>query len=91
MATFLDRFDHAIARWMRRWGHPLHRLCLGTFFLWMGVLKVLGVPTGSSILAQTIYFGSPEKTVVALGAWEAAIGVCLLVPALTRVGRSHRT
>lgn len=75
----LDRLDQRIWRWTARYGHAAHRCSLGAFFVWMGLLKVFGRPTGSSLLADTIWFGTPEVMVPALGWWEVAIGLGLLV------------
>jgi len=85
LATHVDRFDRAVARWMGRIGHPAHRLTLGAFFLWMGLLKIFGHTTGSSLLAHTVYWGSPEEVVKILGAWEALIGLFLIVRPMVRV------
>jgi hypothetical protein len=82
----IDKLDSRISKAMAVWGHPIHRWFLGVFFLWFGLLKVFGHTTGSSLLAHTIYFGSPEEMVRVLGAWEALIGVCLLWPRLIRLG-----
>lgn len=81
----IDRFDERVVRWMIRWGHFLHRDTLGLLFLWFGTLKVLGYKSATSLIAHTVYFGTPEVTVMVLGAWEAVIGLCLLVRPLIRV------
>lgn len=80
-----DRVDARLAAWMDRVGHPLHRVTLALVFLWFGSLKWYGHPTATTILAHTVFIGPPEVTVRILGAWEAVIGLCLLVPALVRV------
>lgn len=82
----LEDFDRAVADWMERWGHRVHRLTLGTVFLWFGLLKVLGYESATSLIAHTVYFTSPEIMVPILGYWEAAIGVCLFFLPLTRLG-----
>jgi uncharacterized membrane protein YkgB len=51
----LDRLDRRIARWMARWGHPLHRVSLGLLFVWFGLLKTFEFPTATSLLAHTVY------------------------------------
>lgn len=81
----LSRLDEGIADWMEMLGHPLHRWALGLFFIWVGLLKALGYKSATSIIADTIYFGSPEVTVPFLGVWEAMIGCCLIVRPLIRV------
>lgn len=80
-----DRIDAQVARWLDRLGHPMHRVTLALVFLWFGTLKLYGHPTATTILAHTVFIGPPEVTVRILGAWEALIGLCLLIPALVRV------
>ena len=82
----LDEVDRIIAAWMERYGHMLHRVSLGCFFIWLGLLKQAGLKTTTSLLAHTVYWGSPDVMVPVLGVWECAIGVCLLFPRLIRVG-----
>lgn len=81
----IDRVDRAIATFMERFGHAAHRLTLGGVFIWFGLLKQFGVETATSLLARTIYFGSPEFMVPILGWWEVAIGVTLIVRPLVRI------
>ena len=81
----LDRFDLNISRWMYQRGHRLDRLALGTVFIWFGALKVAGFESATSIIAKTIYFGSPEAMTTLLGAWEIAIGVFLIWRPFIRV------
>lgn len=82
----LLHIDHTIAQWMHRHGHRLHRVPLALLFLWFGLLKLFGQPTATSLIAKTVYLGDPAVTVPILGAWEAAIGVCLLWKPLFRLG-----
>lgn len=70
---------------MGRYGHGLHRVSFGVIFVWLGLLKQFGFKTGSSLLADTIYFGDPAVMVPLLGWWEVAIGLCLLIRRLNRL------
>lgn len=81
----LDTLDDRIALWMGRYSHALHRYGLGVLFVWFGVLKLAGQKTASSLLAHTIYFGSPDVMIQILGWWEAAIGLTLLVRRFNRI------
>jgi len=81
----LDSIDHRITRRLARHGHPLHRISLGVLFVWLGLLKQFGVETGSSLIAQTIYWGPTDVMVPLLGWWEVGIGIGLLVRPAIRV------
>ena len=63
----------------------LHRVSMGVFFVWLGLLKQAGMKTTTSLLAHTVYWGSPDVMVPILGLWEFAIGVGLLFPRLIRL------
>ncbi len=71
---------------MQTYGHLAHRLALSLLFIWFGLLKPFGYTTTTSLLAKTIYWGSPEQMVPILGWWEVAIGLCLLFRPLNRLG-----
>ena len=81
----LSRFDRYVTDWMRKHGHNLDRWAIGAFFLWFGMIKVLGHTSATSIVAETIYLGDPATTARLLGLWEAAIGLCLVIRPLARV------
>ncbi|MDJ0976712.1 MAG: DoxX family protein [Planctomycetota bacterium] len=85
MYVKLDVIDRTIGLWLKKYGHLIHRLGLGTIFVWFGLLKPFGHDTTTSLLAHTIYVSSPEVMVPLLGWWEAAIGACLLVRPLNRI------
>ena len=82
----LDSLDRRVIGWMRRYGHSLDRWALGAYFVWFGMLKVLEYKSATSIIAETVYAGDPETTARLLGLSEAAIGVCLIIHPLARVG-----
>ncbi|MBX3364047.1 MAG: hypothetical protein KF866_04710 [Phycisphaeraceae bacterium] len=82
----LERIDRRITRWMHRHGHRVERLGLGVVFMWFGMLKILGQESATSIIAKTVYIGSPSVMVPALGVWEVLIGVCLMHRPLLRAG-----
>jgi uncharacterized membrane protein YkgB len=81
----MREMDRAVGRFMERAGHRVERLMLGGLFVWFGMLKVFGQESATSIIAKTVYFGTPETMVPVLGAWEALIGVTLWFQATLRV------
>jgi uncharacterized membrane protein YkgB len=81
----IDRVDDRILGFLEHYGHRLHRRSLGLLFVWLGLLKPMGHETATSLLAHTIYWGSPETMVLVLGWWEVAIGVAMLHRSFVRV------
>jgi uncharacterized membrane protein YkgB len=77
--------DLRIVRLFHRYGHFLHRVSLGTLFVWFGLLKPFGHKTTTSLLAHTVYWGEPAIVVPLLGWWEVAIGLCLIYRPLVRM------
>ncbi|MEM9165734.1 MAG: hypothetical protein AAGB48_01780 [Planctomycetota bacterium] len=77
--------DRRIEQALYVFGHSTHGFTLGMVFIWFGTLKVAGQKTATSIIAETIYFGSPEVMVPVLGAWEILIGITLIIHKLHRV------
>jgi len=87
--AYRDRFesiDETIAAQMSRWSIPILRASLGLVFVWFGALKIFDVSPAADLVAATIYVVPPELFVPVLGVWEVVIGLCLLVPRLTRLG-----
>jgi uncharacterized membrane protein YkgB len=82
----LDRLDQRISRTMRSIGPWLLRLSLGVVFVWFGALKPLGLSPANELVARTVVWFPPGVFLPILGAWEVAIGVCLLLKPLNRVG-----
>lgn len=86
--TLQNRFselDDKIVAWLDRYGHRLHRLSLGGLFVWLGLLKPMGHETATSLLAHTVYFGSPDVMVLILGWWEVTIGLTMLYRPFVRI------
>jgi len=48
--------------------------------------KLLGFKSATSIIAETVYVGTPETSARLLGLWELAIGLCLFIYPLARMG-----
>ena len=88
MKRSLDRVDHAIAAFMRRWGISALRVSLAVIFIWFGILKPLGLSPAAPLVESTATFMSflPPKTWVSLiGWWEVAIGVTFLFHRTLRI------
>ena len=82
----IAQLDLAIAHWMSRWGVPALRVSLGVIFIWFGILKPFGISPAQGLVEATVYWFPAEIFVPILGWWEVAIGVCLIVRPLIRVG-----
>ena len=81
----LFELDDRIVSWLDRYGHRLHRVSLGGLFVWLGLLKPMGHETATSLLAHTVYFGSPDVMVLILGWWEVAIGLSMFYRPFVRL------
>jgi uncharacterized membrane protein YphA (DoxX/SURF4 family) len=82
----LKKFDVKLIEFLNRVSLPALRISLGIIFIWFGVLKIFGDSPANDLITKTIYWFDPAIFIPVLGVWEAAIGVCLLVPAFIRVG-----
>ena len=86
MGAFFDYLDGIISAQMWRLGVPMLRVGLAVVFIWFGALKLTGASPALELVTRTVYWFDPKIFVPVLGCWEIAIGICLAVPALTRVG-----
>jgi uncharacterized membrane protein YkgB len=81
-----DEIDHRIAGFMRRHGVRLLRWAMGLVFIWFGALKPLGLSPAEQLVADTVRWAfDPSWAVAAIGLWEVAIGVCMIIRPLVRL------
>ena len=81
----LGRCDKRAAEWMHRHGQALLRYSLAVIFIWLGVLKPLGLSPVNDLVTNTVYWLPPEVFIPILGYWEIVIGLCLIIKPLLRV------
>ena len=82
----IKKFDLKLIIFLNRVSLPALRFSLGIIFIWFGVLKVFGDSPANDLITKTVYWFNPDVFIPILGIWEAAIGLCLLVPSFIRVG-----
>lgn len=83
----VGRFDRFFIDFSNKFGVPFLRFSIGIIFIWFGVLKTIGeLSPAFDLVAATVYWLTPEIIVPLLGLWEVGIGVCFLIPPLTRLG-----
>ena len=85
----LDRIDAAVSRFMRRYGVRAFRWAMAGLFIVFGILKPLGVSPAEDLVMRTVGwvpFISARAMLHVIGWWEVAIGLCLLVRPLARLG-----
>ncbi len=73
-----ERLDAAMVQFMSRFGILLLRGALGLVFIWFGGLKIFRVSPVFDLVAETVYWVSPQWFVPFLGAWEVVVGLGLL-------------
>src|SRR5689334_22646200 len=81
-----DKLDRLISDTMWRAGVPFLRFSLAVVFIWFGALKLTGNSPALELVTRTVYWFDPKIFIPVLGWWEIAIGICLAVPLLTRLG-----
>src|SRR5262249_40080660 len=72
--------------WLDRAGCAFLRLSLAIVFVWFGALKLFGMCPLGEFICRTLPILPPTVLLATLGCWEVAIGLCLLVPPLVRLG-----
>lgn len=82
----IKRFDIKLINFLNTVSLPALRISLGVIFIWFGLLKVFGESPANDLITKTVYWFNPDVFIPILGIWEAAIGVCLLVPFFNRLG-----
>lgn len=82
----IKRFDIKLITFLNRVSLPALRISLGVIFIWFGLLKVFGDSPANDLITKTVYWFNPDVFIPILGLWEAAIGICLLVPLFNRLG-----
>jgi uncharacterized membrane protein YkgB len=82
----LKKFDVKLIEFLNRVSLPALQISLGIIFIWFGVLKIFGDSPANDLITKTIYWFDPAIFIPVLGVWEAAIGICLIVPAFIRIG-----
>lgn len=85
-STKIAEFDHFLIGILNRFSLPALRLSLGLIFIWFGALKPLGDSPANDVIIKTVYWFDPDIFIPILGFWEIAIGICLLVNPLIRLG-----
>lgn len=80
------KFDSKLIKVLNELSMPALRVSLGIVFFWFGALKIFGDSPANDLITKTIYWFNPDIFIPILGAWEMAIGICLLIPAFIRVG-----
>jgi putative oxidoreductase len=77
----VDNARNLLYRLLRRFSLPLLRASMGVVFVWFGALKVAGVTPADELVAATVPWLDPDWFVPALGWFEMALGVALVVGA----------
>jgi putative oxidoreductase len=78
------QIDAIILGVCRRWGMDALRIAVGVVYIWFGALKVCGVSPVVDLINQTYSF-MPSWFIVALGVWEAIIGIMLIFRIMPRL------
>jgi len=72
--------------WIERATGLLLRISLAIVFGWFGAMKLFEACPLGEFISRTLPFLPSRIFLLSLGCWEVAIGFCLLVPPLVRIG-----
>ena len=86
MRGALNTIDKKVAHYLKEHGVESLRYSLAVVFIWFGILKPFGLSPAQELVANTVYWFNPSWFVPFLGYWEVAIGLCILLKPLLRVG-----
>lgn len=73
-----NRLDTRMIGLMTTCGIRFMRISLAVIFIWFGLLKVIGQSPVADLVAQTVYWVSPDIFIPFLGLWETVVGLGLL-------------
>lgn len=82
----ITEIDRTLIQALNRFSLPALQLSLGVIFIWFGALKPFGDSPANEVITKTIYWFDPDIFIPILGIWEIAIGICLLITPLIRIG-----
>ncbi|OGN55793.1 MAG: hypothetical protein A3D96_04375 [Chlamydiae bacterium RIFCSPHIGHO2_12_FULL_44_59] len=80
------RQEVRLSRFFGKIGVSCLRYSMGVIYLWYGVLKIVGISPVEELVTRSTYWIRIPHFVIYLGFWEAAIGLCLMVRRMNRVG-----
>lgn len=83
---FIKKVDVRVINLLNTLSMQALRISLGIIFIWFGALKPFGNSPANDVIIKTIYWFDPDIFIPILGFWEVAIGICLLIPSLIRIG-----
>ena len=76
--TLIDNLIDESTRFMQKYGFVALRYSLAIVFFWFGILKPFGLSPASELVAETVFWFSPDWFIPLLGCWEVAIGILLI-------------
>ena len=82
----IKSLDIVIINYLNRFSLPVLKFSMGVVFIWFGALKTIGQSPAAEVVSRTVYWIDPELFVPFLGFWEMAIGICLIITPLIRLG-----
>lgn len=85
LLSHIKNLDKQLINQFDKYSHWIHRISLGFFIAWIGLLKLVGYKTNTALIAHSIYWGDPETMVQVLGFWELIIGLCFIIKPLIRI------
>lgn len=80
------RLEIKLSQFLEKIGVSCLRYSMGIIYFWYGLLKILGISPVEELVTNSIHWLGIPQFVTYLGFWEVAIGLCLIIRKLNRVG-----
>jgi hypothetical protein len=78
--------EKKLSHFLKNHALGLLRSAMGLIYFWYGALKIFGISPVEELVERAVYWIPVHDFVVVLGFWEIAIGLCLWIKPLYRIG-----
>ena len=78
--------ENKLSSYLKKISIPLLRYAMGIIYFWYGILKVIGISPVEELVYRATHWTGVHNFVIFLGIWEMAIGLCLFIKPLKRIG-----
>lgn len=79
-------YERKVSHYLKSHSITILTYAVGIIYFWYGMLKVIGISPAEELVIRATDWVFSHEFVIFLGFWEMAIGICLFIPYLRRLG-----